>query len=276
MLFLCLAIFSSAAISLLMRLSANKVTAKMSMLGINYLVCAILAAGYAGFDFAPATQGLGFAVGIGAVSGLLYLSGFVLFGWNTAKNGIVLSSVFMKLGLLVPLVCSVVIFRETPGWLQAVGFVAALAAIVMLNWQTGEKSRFCWQLPAMLFVCGGADVMSKVFETYGDPALSEQYLFYTFLTALCACWLPAKRAKETPGKWEWLYGVALGIPNFFSAKFLLLALTELPSVVVFPSFSIATMLITTVLGVVLFKERLRKWQWVAVAIILAALLLLNI
>ena len=81
MLFLCLAILSSAAISLLMRLSTEKVNAKMSMLGINYLVCALLGAMYAGFDFAPAAEsGFGFTVGMGAVSGLLYLGGFVLFG----------------------------------------------------------------------------------------------------------------------------------------------------------------------------------------------------
>ena len=48
MLFLCLAILSSSAISLLMRISAGKTSAKLSMLGCNYLVCALLGAVYAG------------------------------------------------------------------------------------------------------------------------------------------------------------------------------------------------------------------------------------
>jgi multidrug transporter EmrE-like cation transporter len=47
-------------------------------------------------------------------------------------------------------------------------------------------------------------------------------------------------------------------------------------VVVFPSFSIATMLIVTMAGVVFFKERLHIRQWLALAAIIAALLLLNI
>ena len=278
MLFLCLAILSSAAIALIMRISANKITARLSMLSINYLICSLLGAAYAGFDLLQPVETPGFSTAIllGVVSGVLYLGGFMLCQWNTTNNGIVLTSVFMKLGLLVPLVCSVVIFGEIPSWMQIVGFVIAVAAIVMINWQRGEKSRFCWQLPAMLLVCGGADVMSKVFETYGNAALSEQFLFYTFWVAFCVCFLLVRKTKKYPGKWEWLYGAAIGIPNFFSAKFLLLALTELPSVVVFPSFSMATMLITTLLGVALFKERLRKLQWVAVAVILVALLLLNI
>ena len=75
---------------------------------------------------------------------------------------------------------------------------------------------------------------------------------------------------------EFFFGAAIGIPNFFSSKFLLSALAELPAVVVYPSFSIATMLITTLVGVLFFRERLRKLQWLALVAILVALLLLNI
>ena len=73
-----------------------------------------------------------------------------------------------------------------------------------------------------------------------------------------------------------MFGAAIGIPNFFSSKFLLRSLADLPAVVVYPSFSIATILITTLVGVCFFKERLRKLQWLALAAIVAALFLLNI
>mgnify|MGYP002511540765 CR=1 FL=1 len=72
------------------------------------------------------------------------------------------------------------------------------------------------------------------------------------------------------------FGAAIGIPNFFSSKFLLLSLADLPAVVVFPSFSIATMLVASLAGVLFFKERLEKRQWFAVLFIILALLLLNI
>ena len=91
---------------------------------------------------------------------------------------------------------------------------------------------------------------------------------------LCAGLVAVK--KERPGLRELLFGTAVGVPNFFSAKFLLMALADLPAVVVFPSFSIATMLIVTLAGVVFFKERLLKLQWVALVAIVAALLLLNL
>ena len=278
MLFLCLAILSSAAISLLMRISADRIRAKLSMLSVNYLICSLLGAAYAGFDLlCPEVSGFSFTVILGIVSGILFLGGFVLFQWNTAKNGVVLSSIFMKLGLLVPILFSVLVFHEVPTWTQIVGFCIAVVAIVLINFKNEkEGSRFRWQLLAMLLMCGGADAMAKVFEVMGPATLSNQYLYYTFTVALALCIALVIYKKERPGLREFLFGAAIGIPNFFSSKFLLLSLTDLPAVVVFPSFSIATMLITTLVGVVFFKERLLKLQWLALLAIIVALFLLNI
>lgn len=234
MLFLCLAILSSCAISILMRISTNKVSAKLSMLGVNYIVCALLGAAYAGFDLVcPDVPGFSVTVMLGIVSGVLYLGGFVAFQWNTGKNGIVLSSIFMKLGLLVPMVLSVLVFHELPTGAQLVGFCIAILAIVLINGKSekGEK-RSLWPLLIMLLLCGGSDAMSKVFEGIGTEALSQQFLFYTFFVALVLCVVLVAFKKERPGIWELLFGVAIGIPNFFSAKFLLRSLADLPAVVV--------------------------------------------
>ena len=278
MLFLCLAILSSAAIALLMRFSTGRVTAKLSMLSANYLICAFLGSAYAGFDLLPAQiPGFSLTVGLGLISGIVYLGGFILFQWNTAKNGVVLTSVFMKLGLLVPMVLSVLFFHELPTWAQILGFCIAILAILLINFNGNRNAgRFRWQLLAMLVLCGSSDAMSKVFKVMGPEALSNQYLFYTIFFAIVLCVGLVLYKKERPGMREFLFGAAIGIPNFFSSKFLLSALAELPAVVVYPSFSIATMLITTLVGVLFFRERLRKLQWLALVAILVALLLLNI
>ena len=261
-----------------MRVSSGRVGAKLSMLGVNYLVCTLLAAVYAGFQLFPSpVEGLGRTVSLGVVNGFLFLGGFVLCQWNTRNNGMVLTSVFMKLGLLVPMVLSVLVFRESPTWMQILGFLLALAAILLLNLKkqtvAGQKR---WTLLVMLLMCGGADAMSKVFEVLGPAVLSEQFLFYTFTMALILNIGLVVLKKEKPGLSELLFGTVIGIPNFFASKFLLLSLKNLPAVVVFPSFSIGTMLLATLAGVVFYKERLSKLQWAALTTIVAALLLLNI
>ena len=278
MFFLILAILSSAMVSIVMRLSTDKISANLSMLATNYFVCSLLGAVYGGFKLVvPQVDGFSVTVWLGLLSGVLYLAGLVMFQTNTRTKGIVLSSVFMKLGLLVPIAASVLLFHEIPTNSQIAGFCIAVVAIVLINLKKDGNGRgFGFGLIVMLLLSGGADVMAKVFDVFGPAQLSALYLFYTFATAFVLCVVLVVHKKERPGFQELLYGTLIGIPNFFSAKFLLAALTKLPAVVVYPSFSVATMLIVTLTGVAVFRERLSKVQWAALAAIIAALILLNI
>ena len=278
MVFLLLAVLSSALISILMRLSANRITANLSMLAVNYFACALLGAAYTGFRPAlPSAPGFYAMAVLGVVSGALYLGGFMLFQRNTRRNGIVLTSIFMKLGLLVPVVMSMLLFREAPTRIQVLGFCIAVLAIVLINLKKDESQRgFGPALLIMLLVCGGCDAMSKVYERLGPAELSDTYLLWTFATAFVLCSALAMGKKEKPGLQEVFFGALIGIPNFFSAKFLLAALTKLPAVVVYPTFSVATLMIVTVAGMLLFRERLTGLQWVAMGAIVPALILLNL
>ena len=277
MIFLLLAIFSSSMISIMMRLSSDKVSANLSMIATNYLICSLLGAGYAGFHLVPQIPGFSVTLWLGLVSGLLYLSSLIMFQSNTRKNGVVLSAVFMKLGLLVPIAASILFFHEIPTISQITGFCIAIFAIILINLnQEHDRKHFGFNLIVMLLLSGFADVMAKFFEVYAPQTLSSLYLFYTFATAFLLCLILVIRKKERPGIREFFYGTLIGIPNFFSAKFLLASLTKLPAVVVYPSFSVGTMLVVTLTGVVAFQERLSKVQWIALAAIILELVLLNI
>ena len=277
MVYLLLAIASSSLISVIMRLSADKVKGSLSMLAVNYVICMTLSAAYAGFDVLPVkAEGFAAALGLGVLGGVLFLAGFVLMQRNTSKNGVVLSSLYMKLGLLVPMVLSVAAFGEVPAVVQILGFGLAVGAIVLMNAGKGLRSGLQADLLLLLLVGGGADAMAKLYEEFGPAALNGQYLFYVFGVALVLCLVLVVVKKEKPGKNELLYGALIGVPNFFSSRFLLGALGEIPAVVVYPTFSVATILLVTLTGVVAFKERLTVKQWVALGVILAALVLLNI
>ena len=278
MLSLLLAIASSALIAIIMRLSTNKAPAGKTMLAANYLVCFLLAACYAGFDrLFPAGDGLLPALGMGVFNGILYLGGFVMMQRSVKKNGVVLSSVFMKLGLLVPMALSIFLFGEMPTVLQIAGFILAVLAIILINFKKdGSSATAVGGLLLLLLMNGGGDAMSKVFEEMGNPALSNQFLFYTFLAAFVLGVLLVIFTRETPDITSILFGLLIGIPNFFSAKFLLMALQDVPAVIAYPTFSVAGLLVVTLAGVLFFKERLEKRQWVALAIIAAALVLLNV
>ena len=67
----------------------------------------------------------------------------------------------------------------------------------------------------------------------------------------------------------------IGVPNYFSARFLLHALSTVPAVIAYPVYSVATIVSITLAGVFFFKEHLTKRQWIALGIILIAVALLN-
>lgn len=276
MIYLLLAILSSTMVSVTMRLSTEKVSGNASLLAVNYLTGAVLSAIYAGpAQLFPVGPTLGSTIWLGVISGVLYLSGFAVFQSCVIKNGVVLSAIFMKLGLLVPIVLSVCFFHEVPGLLQILGFLLAVAAIILINFEKGDM-RFRASLIVLLLLAGGADGMSKVYEELGDAALSAQYLCYTFLVAFLLCVLLCILKKDRLGKNEILFGMLVGVPNFFASKFLLRALWDLPAVLVYPCFSVVTILLITLAGVLFFRERLGLRRKVAVGMILVAVALLNL
>ncbi len=277
MFYLLCAIVSSALVSIIMRLSTDKVENNISMLAMNYLMCSAVAAAYTGFgQLFPGTDSLGATLGMGIFQGILYLLSFILLQINVKKNGVVLPATFMKLGLLVPMSISIFLFREIPAPMQIVGFCIATAAILLINLDKSQSAvSFKAGLILLLLINGTGDAMAKVYEEIGDPALSAQFLFYTFAIAFVLCMGLVAFKKQKIGKSEIFYGFLVGVPNYFSAKFLLAALNTVPAVITYPTYSVGTILLVTLTGVGFFKEKLGKKQWIGLGIILVALVLLN-
>lgn len=278
MIYLLLSVFSSAMISISMRLSTGKVKGHFTMLATNYLVCAILGGICADFSvLSAASGGMGLTLGLAALNGLILMAGLVMLQVSTRKNGLVLSSLFMKLGLLVPFVVSILFFQETPTWLQVAGFCAAAVGIILFNLKKGDDvGRFGIELILLLLLNGIADTMIKLFEEVGPAQLSDHFLCFSFAVAFVLCVGFILGKKERPDGKALLFGSMVGISNFFSFKFLLGALAQIPAVVVFPTFSVSAMLLVTLSGVVFFKERLLARQWLAFAAVISALVMLNI
>lgn len=86
-------------------------------------------------SFGKAAAGTGIAVGLGLFSGVLFLTSFVLLQQNIRKNGVVLAATFMKLGVLIPTLMAIIIFRERPGFFQISGIILAIVAIIMIHFE---------------------------------------------------------------------------------------------------------------------------------------------
>ena len=128
-------ILSSASLSIVMRLSEKKVKANISMLAVNYMVCFLCAGAFTGIgNLLPiGTEGLPWTLGVSVFNGFFYLSGFVFLQVCVKKNGVVLSTTFLKLGLLVPIVYSVVCALH--GFLYGTLYAPAQALLFGLDFE---------------------------------------------------------------------------------------------------------------------------------------------
>ncbi len=279
MIYLLLSILCSAMISIVMRLSEGKVKSTLCMLAANYVVCFFLSWGFDGFGNPfPNIDGMLVTSGMGSFNGLFYMLALVLGQYSISKNGVILSSVFSKTGaLVIPLLMSVIIFAEVPTLFQFLGFVLAVISVVTINYRKGENAgKFQWSLLALLVAEGFAGVMAKVFNEVGNSELNFQFLLITFLTAFLFCAIVIVCKKERVGRKEVLYGVMIGVPNFFASQFVLMALKTVPAVVVYPAKGVATIGVITIAGLLVFKEKLSKKQIIVMGIIAIALILLSV
>jgi len=280
---LILAILSSALISVLMRFSERYSKNNMGMFMANYAVCVVMSRVFMGETSLFTTEkGISLAVLLGIVSGVLYLGNFVMLQKNMHYNGVVLSATFMKLGVLVPTVMAVVIFREVPTWMQLAGIALALAAIIMIHFDGEESSgeerksgKKIW-LIVLLLLSGITDSMANIYDKTANAGLKDHYLLYTFFAAFVIALILGFRKKEAIRIWDVAFGILIGIPNYFSARFLLGALAEIAAVVVYPVYSVATIVVISAAGMLLFKEKISNRKKAALGLIMGALVLLNL
>lgn len=277
MISLILAIVSSMMITILMRMSEKRRDNPHAMLAVNYVTCCIASWLTAGMPaLLPDHAGLPLTMGMGVVAGFLFLAGFVLLQWNLAHNGVVLPATFQKLGVVVPTLMAILFFGETPRLWQMIGIGLTVAAIVFMQGKGDKSAGSLAGLIALLLSGGLADGMSKIYSQFGAPELSDHYLMYTFFVALVMCIVLCIRRGEKLTLRDVVWGVAVGVPNYFSALFLLDAMSAVPAVVAYPTFSVGTIVLVAAVSAVIFHERLSRRKLMCLGLILVALVMLNI
>ena len=283
MIYLVLAIICSSIISIIIKLSKNFVENKMMMFFINYVICTICYLFFIGNLDGISKNEFLFPIWFGIITGIGYLGCFLLLELNIRKNGVVLSSTFSKLGLLVPIFISIVFYKEIPTVLKIIGIILALVAIILMNVEFKKKNidaksfNIMNLLLILLLIFGGlTDASSTIFEHSADFKLKGLFLSVIFCSALIISFLILIIEHKKISYKDVLFGICIGIPNYFSSFFLLNSLKTLEPVVVYPTYSVSTIVIITLVGFIFFKEKLKLNEVFGMVLIIASIILLNV
>ena len=272
---LILAIFCSSALALILKAADSSGNRYGILLG-NYIVCAAIALVSCRFRIvlSPVTAVLSIS------GGVLFLFGLLAMQRSISENGAALTSAFSKLGMIVSLFISVVFFHETLRPLPLAGIILSIPAILIIHHGSDNAGTKFGLLLLTMLGNGLADSMARFFQAFGSPEQETSYLFLLFFTAGILTLILAVREWKTTGNpitpRSLLYGAAAGIPNYYSSLFLLHALAALPAVLVYPIFSGGTILTVMTVSALVFHERIDRLQKTGLALILAALVLLNL
>ena len=217
---------------------------------------------------------------LGIVSGVLYAFNFWLYFTLIRKRGVSITTAIVRLAVLVPILGSIFLWRESADGTQAAGVVLAVMALPLLTLGDGQGARMerdvLWASLAMLAGSGLSMLTVEAFEQLAPPSESALFLAILFGSAMVvtlASWLRHRAGSA----WADLpFGIALGLCNTISNVGLVAALQQLPGMIVFPLYSVGGVVVASVAARFLWQERLTRLEATGVAVALAAVVLMNL
>ena len=218
--------------------------------------------------------------------GFLFVSIFNVMALTAQINGLSVASVAGKMSVVIPVIFGIFVYNESIGFVKIIGILLALIAVYLTSMKSGDFSKEKQMLiyPILLFLGSGViDTSIKYIETTyvkegGVPIFSATIFGVAFIVGLV---FVVYRTFKTKFVFQWkniLAGITLGIPNYFSIVFLLKALqTEgLESSTLFTVNNVTIVLLTTLFGLWLFKEKLQIKNWIGIAMAIISIIIVTI
>ena len=214
--------------------------------------------------------------------GILFIVVFNLMAKTSQDLGVSVASVATKMSLAIPVLVGVWLYQEQLGVFKFTGILLALFAVYLASVKKATRwQRRALLLPGLVFLGSGIiDVAIKYIQNFlvdspEFPLFSSSVFGAAALTGLLFTGVREPGRYLRYGGKNIIAGIALGIPNFFSIYFLLRALNtpKLASATVFTLNNTGIVMCTTLLGILLFQEKLSRTNWMGILLAIISILL---
>ena len=223
-----------------------------------------------------------------AALGVLFMLSFLLFAISTQKAGIAITSVASKMSVLIPVFLGAYLYEyETLNTIKIVGLVLSIASFYLIfkKEKTEEFEIKTIILPALIFLFSGANdsllkYIREMFFKSAEINLDHEILFMgslftvSFISGVLILGTITLIKRE---KFEFktiIAGTILGVFNFFSALTMFKAMGHFESSFFFPVFNVSIVGLSTLIGIIFFKEKLNRTNKIGTALALITILLL--
>jgi drug/metabolite transporter (DMT)-like permease len=278
MLFLILSIICSVSVGVIFKIARRYPINIPQILATNYIFALLLCALFFSPDFSAI--GTNAPWGIYILLGVLLPSIFLFLAASIKNVGIVKTDAAQRLSLFIPILAAWLIFDEQFDTLRIIAFGIAFPALLLILNKPSENTKNKWIYPAMVLIGFGViDILFKQIALYTDLPYTTS-LFVVFglaliiMTAVVVFEIAFKKAKFNLK--NVLIGSLVGLFNFGNILFYLKAhqsFSENPSTV-FAGMNIGVIIIGSLTGIFIFKEKLSKMNYVGLFLALVAIVLI--
>lgn len=220
--------------------------------------------------------------GLFAALGVLLPSIFMALAQSVSHAGIVRTDAAQRLSLIIPLLAAFTLFDEALDVRKTAGVVLAFAALACLllrpaaHSSTSARHGYYWAWP--LVVLGGYGVIDILFKQISRAGTAfSTGLLVAFGMALVVMLVYLMVRKASWNRLSLLAGVPLGALNFTNIYTYIRAHQSLPDspALVFASMNMGVIVLGTLVGAVVFRERLRGINWLGIALALLTIYLMQ-
>ena len=215
--------------------------------------------------------------------GFLFISVFYGMGYVTHKMGVSTSTVAAKMGVVFPVIYGLAFLQEHVSFILIIGILCSIFAVVLISGRGTHIDKEKNLLPVLwVFIGSGIiDICIKVISDKAQLPNDLQFLptliIFASAFVLGSILLISKLKKDKPRKKDVFGGILLGVPNFFSIYFILLALNVngMKASFFYPVNNVSIVLLSTLLAILLFKEKLGKRKALGLAVAVLSIVLIN-
>lgn len=212
-----------------------------------------------------------YAMGVG----IMFILVFNLLAKSSQIIGVSISTIANKMSLILPVIFAILFFDgESFSWLKMLGIICALVGVYMAS-TSGKKlnfdKKYLWLIAVIFLGQGLADILfNSAKEWYVDQSLNGIFFIVIFYTAglvgLVTLTLNIISGKANIKVKNVLWGILLGIPNFLTLWFFFRSLDSgtLEASQINPIYNIGVVVLSSLLGVTIFKEKLSIFNWFGV------------
>lgn len=207
----------------------------------------------------------------------------LFFAIRAIKEGsLSLTSLFTSYSLIIPTMYGALFMNEKIGVWKIVGFVLLLISLYFVaNVKKGEKVSKKWLAYAALAFLGNGlcSTVQRIYQIKSSGENKAEFMIFALLmialSMLILIMITEKRISMPKIKNGGIFAVACGLANG-AVNLLTMVMAKYPATIVYPTISAGGIVLTFLLSMLIFKEKLSRNQYIGFVTGIVAVVVLNV